>query len=210
MSCRTTRMKRYHVRRAPASGPQWSEAALLNDFAFAWEPTAPPFTEFRALWDDARLHFRFDCLDEDLVLADGATAKDRVLGSDRVEIFFAADAALWRYHCFEMSPRGEVLAYQAQFHRQMDWDWSGPDLSLSAHIEANHYSVTGSFPLEALRAWNVLKPGSTEILAGLYRAEFSHQPDGTTRPGWMPWVHPQTEKPDFHVPASFGVLELLD
>jgi hypothetical protein len=23
----------------------------------------------------------------------------------------------------------------------------------------------------------------------------------------MPWVNPGTEKPDFHVPASFGVLE---
>ncbi len=28
--------------------------------------------------------------------------------------------------------------------------------------------------------------------------------------GRMPWVAPQIEKPDFHVPASFGVLELVD
>lgn len=202
-------MKRYQIRRVPASGLQWSAAEQLNDFSFAWEPTAPPFTEFRALWDDERLHFRFDCLDEDLVLPGGPNAKDRALGSDRVEIFFAPDLSLKSYYCFEMSPRGDVLAYEAAFYRRMNWDWSCPELELSAHIDANHYSVTGSLPLDLLRAWNVLKPGSSEILAGLYRAEFSQKPDGTTHSGWMPWVHPQTEKPDFHVPASFGVLELL-
>jgi hypothetical protein len=47
-----------------------------------------------------------------------------------------------------------------------------------------------------------------EMFAGLYRAEFHHKPDGTVHSGWMPWVNPRTEKPDFHVPASFGVLEL--
>jgi hypothetical protein len=54
---------------------------------------------------------------------------------------------------------------------------------------------------------NVLKPGSREFFAGIYRAEFSHSPDGTIHSGWMPWVNPQTARPDFHVPASFGMLE---
>lgn len=204
-------MKRYHVRRTSASGagPRWQEAEILNDFCLAWEPLAPPLTEFRALWDDTHLHFRFDCVDEDLVLAEGPTAKDRVLGSDRVEIFFAPDLGLKPYYCFEMSPAGDVLAYEARFYREMNWDWSCPELTISTHMDANHYSVAGSLPLECLRAWQVMKPEGAEIIAGLYRAEFSHQESGGIRPGWMPWVHPQTEKPDFHVPASFGVLELM-
>src|SRR6185369_2950262 len=81
-------VKRYSVRKKRGE-LAWSQAALLKDFGFPWEPTPAPSTEFRALWDDERLHFRFDCVDADLVLGAGTTEKERVLGSDRVELFFA-------------------------------------------------------------------------------------------------------------------------
>lgn len=199
-------MKRYQVRRVPESGLNWSEALLQDDFSFAWEDRPAPKTEFRALWDDERLHFRFECIDDDLVLPDGPTAKDRVLGSDRVEIFFAPDLSLKPYYCLEMTPRGDVLAYEANFYREMNWDWSCDGLQLARHIENNRYTVTGSIPLDTLRDLKVLR--SQEIHAGIYRAEFHRKPDGTVHSGWMPWVNPNTERPDFHVPASFGVLEL--
>ena len=55
-------MKRYAVR--PVRGAlDWSVATPLSDFIFPWEPSATPSTEFRALWDEQRLYFRFDCLD---------------------------------------------------------------------------------------------------------------------------------------------------
>jgi hypothetical protein len=63
--------------------------------------------------------------------------------------------------------------------------------------------------MEVLRALHVLKPGAREFLAGVYRAEFSHNADGSIHQGWMPWVNPHTERPDFHVPSSFGVFELV-
>jgi hypothetical protein len=44
---------------------------------------------------------------------------------------------------------------------------------------------------------------------GVYRAEFSHLPSGGVHFGWLSWLQPITEKPDFHVPSSFGVWELL-
>lgn len=207
--CHICGMKRYQVRRVPKAGLNWSEAALLNDFSFAWESRAAPFTEFRALWDDERLHFRFDCVDDDLILPDGATAKDRVIDSDRVEIFLAPDLTLKPYYCFEMSPRGDVLAYKAEFHRKMDWSWKCDELKLDAKIDGRHYTVSGGLPLKTLRELGVLKEGVSEIIAGVYRAEYFHNPDGTIHPGWMPWVNPKTAKPDFHVPESFGMLELM-
>lgn len=202
-------MKRHPVRHTSASPLDWSVAEPLTDFVFPWEERTVPLTEFRALWDETHLHFRFDCIDDDLVLPDGPTAKDRVLGSDRVEIFLAPDLALKPYYCLEMSPRGDVLAYKATFYREMNWEWQCEGLQLTAHIEDNRYSVTGSLPLDTLRALKVLKPGSSEFFAGIYRAEFHHHPDGTVHSGWMPWVNPQTERPDFHVPASIGLLELV-
>lgn len=200
-------MKRYQVRRTPASGLNWSTAELLKDFSFPWESRTAPLTEFRALWDETHLHFRFNCEDDDLVLPDAPTEKDRVLGSDRVEIFLAADLGLKPYYCLEMSPRGDVLAYEARFYREMNWDWQCADLELTSKIDGGGYSVTGSIPLETLRDLKVLR--SHEIHAGIYRAEFHHRTDGTVHSGWMPWVNPRTERPDFHVPASFGVLELM-
>jgi hypothetical protein len=201
-------MKHYQVRSSASSKLEWSHAETLADFTFPWENREAPKTEFRALWDETHLHFRFDCQDEDLVLPDGSTAKDRVIDSDRVEIFFAPDLSLKPYFCLEMSPRGDVLAYEARFYREMNWDWRCEGLQLTAQIDNNHYTVSGSIPLDTLRQLKVLR--SREMHAGIYRAEFHHKPDGSVHSGWMPWVNPNTERPDFHVPTSFGVLELVD
>ncbi len=207
-SCHRCGVKRYLVRRTNHAAPQWSEADSLTDFAFAWEDRDAPQTGFRALHDDVNFHFRFNCNDTDLVLPDRATIKDRVLGSDRVEIFFAPDLSLRPYYGLEMSPRGDVLAYKGNFYREIDWDWTCAELQIEARIEGGHYTVSGSIPLETLRTLNILR--SSEIHAGIYRAEFHHKADGAVHCGWMPWVNPQTELPDFHVPASFGTLELID
>lgn len=200
-------MKRYRV--GPARGAiDWPRAACLSDFSFPWEETAPAPTEFRALWTPERLHFRFDCRDEDLVLGAGNSEKERVLGSDRVELFFATDLGLNPYFCLEMSPSGDVYGYRARTYRQLDdtFVWSG--LELAQRIDGDRYWVEGSLPLAFLRELGVLRAGANELLAGLYRAEFSRQPSGGVRFGWMSWVDPETAKPDFHVPSSFGVLEL--
>lgn len=202
-------MKRYRVRHTSATALDWAVAESLTAFSFPWEESTAPFTEFRALWGENHLHFRFDCQDDDLVLPDGADAKERVLGSDRVEIFLSPDLSLKPYFCLEMSPRGDVLDYEASFYREMNWDWRCAGLSLAAEIMGNRYTVTGSIPLDTLRTLQVLKADSREFYAGLYRAEFRHIPDGSVQSGWMPWVNPQTERPDFHVPASFGILELV-
>ena len=204
-------MKRYRVHPVITDGLSldWSAAEVLTEFSFPWERRPAPPTEFRALWSDERFHFRFDCVDEDLVLGSGETSKDRVLASDRVEIFLAPDLTLTPYFCFEMEPRGEVLAYRGKSYRQFDLDWSCEDLRLSSGVEGSRYHVQGSLPMSALHEWQVLKPRATEFLAGVYRAEFSHCADGSVHSGWMPWVNPGTEKPDFHVPGSFGVFELV-
>ncbi len=201
--------KRYKVR-AVNGAVDWSKAALLGDFSFPWEPTPAPLSEFRALWDPERLYFRFDCVDEDLVRGAGASSKERVLGSDRVEIFLAPSLELNPYFCVEMAPHGDVYAYRARTYRKFEDDFQCQGLEVSASISGSRYTVEGSLPLATLHALGVLQAGARELLAGLYRAELSHLPDGSVHFGWMSWVDPKTEIPDFHVPTSFGVLELID
>ena len=201
----------YEVRFLGSAGSiDWTRANLLAEFDFPWEDREAPETTFRALWSDTALHFRFDCVDDDLVLAEGADDREKVIGSDRVEIFLTPDLSLSPYYCLEMDPRGALLDYRGRFHREFDWSWSCPGLELDQEIEGNRYSVEGTLPLETLRALSVLAPGSREMHAGIYRAEFSTNPDGSTNHGWIAWVDPGTPRPDFHVPASFGRLRLVD
>jgi hypothetical protein len=203
-------MKTYSVSRAESAQPDWSRAQVLTDFCLPWDHEAPAHTEFRALWNEASLHFRFDVIDHDLVLGTGASLKERVLDSDRVEIFFTPELSLTPYYGFEMSPSGEALIYRARHYREIDWDWTCPSLQLSTCIHESLYSVEGSIPIETLRDLQLLKPGSAQLWVGVFRADFIRQEDGTLKRRWMPWVNPQTEKPDFHVPSAFGRWQLMD
>ena len=81
-------------------------------------------------------------------------------------------------------------------------------LRVTAGIDGHRYWVEGRLPLATLRALGVLKPGARELYAGVYRGEFSHDADGSVHRDWLTWVDPHTEKPDFHVPQSFGRLVL--
>jgi hypothetical protein len=201
-------MKRYPVH-AVSGGVDWSQAACLSDFRFPWETTAPAPTEFRALHTATRLCFRFDCIDLDLVLGQGATEKERVLGSDRVEIFMTPDLELNPYFCLEMAPNGDRYGYRARTYRDFDDDFQWQGLELSCHVAGTLYTVEGSLPLATLRELGVLRRGERQLRAGVYRAQFSHLPEGGVHRGWMSWLDPETVKPDFHVPSSFGMFELM-
>lgn len=205
-------MKRYGINRTehpPVTEDDWSRAVVLADFHFPWEERMEPSTQFRALWDERLLFFRFDCVDDDLVVGSGPTPGERVLGSDRVEIFVTPDLSLQPYYCVEIAPNGDVLDYRAHFHRRFDREWQFEGLEVSASIEGNRYTVRGHLPIRTLMDLEVLRQGQREFYAGVFRGEFAHGADGSILPGWMAWVHPRTEKPDFHVPSSFGVFELL-
>ena len=188
---------------------------LLSDFSFPWlERQAPP-TIFRARWNpgNRRLYFSFDVEDDDIVLGEGEDARTQVIGSDRVELFFAVDESLSRYYSLEMDPRGVVLDYAARFHRQMDWQWSIDDLELDTDMRAGGYSVTGSLSLDELNKLGCLHLDSRVgryLIAGAYRAEFHRDESGTVIEDWIAWIDPKTPTPDFHVPSSFGKFLLVE
>ena len=59
--------------------PAWQAAYVLTDFSFPWTKRTPPATEFRALWNEQRLYFRFDVTDMDMVLGQGADGMEKVI-----------------------------------------------------------------------------------------------------------------------------------
>ena len=74
----------------------------------------------------------------------------------------------------------------------------------------NGYTVEGLVPLKALDSLGFPPPDSGHpIKFGIFRAEFRHTDGSEWSESWMSWVDPGTEEPDFHVPESFGYLEMI-
>jgi hypothetical protein len=193
----------------PLSPGWWGRAEVLSDFSFPWTEAEAPQTLFRALWDEVFFYFRYEVVDLDLVLGGGGSAMDKVIGSDRVEIFFSTGLELDPYYGLEIDPRGEVLAYKGKYHRIMDWDWECPGLQVWPEETGSGYHVEGVIPMETFRSLGCLHSGLAGdfLLAGLFRAEFSHGADGkAVDEDWISWIDPGGETPDFHVPSAFGVL----
>jgi hypothetical protein len=183
-------------------------ASALEDFCFPWLDRPCPWTSFRAVWNDEVLRFRFEVEDDDLVLDETGELHAAALGSDRVELFFATSADLSTpYYGAEMEPRGSVYDYEAIYHRKFNDTWSFEGLSFAGELLEGGYLLEGTIPLEELRALGCLK--GNEMITGVYRAEFSHGTDGVVQ-DWISWIDPQVEKPDFHVPSSFGKFLFLE
>ncbi|NOX99044.1 MAG: endoxylanase [Verrucomicrobia bacterium] len=193
----------------PLPSENWGQADKLSDFSFPWLAREEPSTIFRALWDDDLFYFRFEVTDPDVVLGAGENTMEKVIGSDRVEIFFTTGDKLNPYYGLEMDPRGEVLAYETRYPRQFNWEWTCPGLEVWPQLTEDGYDLEGVIPLETFRKLDCLhqQAGKPYLKAGLFRAEFSHGVgDDAVIEDWISWIDPGGEVPDFHVPSAFGIL----
>lgn len=189
---------------------EWPVDAWERGFSFPWLTRKTPRTEMCCVCDGERLLFAFQCDESDLVLR-GAVPEDEstVAQGDRVEMFFAKDAALQEYYCFEMSPAGTVLDYRASFYRKFDHSWECPGLVLRASTHRGGYVVEGSIPLTTLKEMcgaDLLR--GEPIRVGAFRAEYSHREDEAPEEAWISWNDPKVEKADFHIPSALGTFRL--
>lgn len=189
--------------------PAWGQAHVETGFSFPWEERPLPATRFRACCDAHALYFSFDVVDDDIVLAQSFQGKQDVVHEDRVELFFALDEQLRQYFCLEIDPLGRVLDYRASYYRQFDFSWSFPGLDAVGMQTDTGYVVEGRMSWEALQSLGFPPPESGRAIKfGIYRAAFRHAESARDREGWISWVDPGTEEPDFHVPESFGYLKI--
>lgn len=185
----------------------WDQAAHLSDFSYPWRTEPVPETIFYAYHDEEHLHFRFVAYGPPPLVHVESNHKLEVIHSERIEIFFRSNEAMRPYYCLEMDPHGRVLDYRANHYREFERDWQWPsDLLITTSIEDGYYSFEGAFRLDDLRQLDLLK--GREIETGLYRGHCSELKDGKGTIKWISWVDSGTENPDFHVPTSFGLLEL--
>ncbi|MCZ4694033.1 endoxylanase [Ancylomarina euxinus] len=211
-------MKTYSVKRISSNQltldtdlihPVWEQANINSDFTFPWEQQTPPKTSFRALYDNEYFYFRFDVEDDNVLTHVKEDHKMEVVDSDRVEIFFRQNDKMNPYYCLEMDARGRVLDYVTRYYRVFDYEWQWPgfdNLSVKASENNEGYIVEGAISLSSLKDLGLLKDNVLE--AGLYRGYCMRLPNPEAELRWISWVNPEVEEPDFHIPSSFGKLEL--
>lgn len=134
--------------------------------------------------------------------------KKEVVHGDRVEMFLTADDRLNHYYCLEIDAKGRVFDYAAAFYRKFQelWQWPDEQLRVNSRQSSDGYSVLYSVSLSSLSQLDLLN--NNELRVGLYRGRcmeinFDHE-----QMQWASWVEPDSEKPDFHIPSSFGIFRL--
>ncbi|MDX2248738.1 MAG: carbohydrate-binding family 9-like protein [Bacteroidia bacterium] len=192
------------------SDPAWQQAVVLDTFRFPWLEIPTPHTEFRALWNENYLFFQFVVVDEDVVIHEDTTQNRAVLGSDRVELFFSVNDSLNPYYSLEMDPRAWVFSSIGRFPRKIDPSWKWPGLVTMATLTTDGYILEGSIPMSSFTDLNLWRnEAKTRLNCGVFRAEFSHNDDGSVAQNWISWIIPDSPKPDFHIPSAFGWFELI-
>ncbi len=208
-------IKKYKVKklRDKVSGIEslgWEKVEPLNDFQYPWISDKKPVMSFKGCWDDEHFFFRFDVVDENILVFHDTDKKDEVEMSDRAEIFFRINDKLSPYYCLEMDPDGRILDYEAHYYRNINKLWSWPKGQLKIITERNSasYVVQGQISITSLKDLNIWKNGVVQ--AGLFRGDCISLNGRKAVLEWVSWVHPETKDPDFHVPSSFGELHFVE
>lgn len=192
------------------SSPRWQQSTALSAFSYPWEAQTPPRTIFKALHGDQWIYFLFDAYDSNIHVEVGSNAKQDVIDSSRVEIFFSINENLTPYYCLELDAAGRILDYQGRFHRQFDFGWSWPkdELVVRASRRQHGYTVEAAVSRKSLSALGLLPEGGNTLHAGLYRAQSTQTIAPREHMRWISWVRPESATPDFHIASSFGRLLL--
>lgn len=188
----------------------WETAVAAGPFRLADDSDrATDRTEVRLLWDDASLHVRFVCEDDDIW--GRFRGRDEPLWEEEaVEVFLApGGASPSDYFEFEFNPFGAVFdaivrnptSRRAEMRVETDWDCAG--LVHAARV----FAAERRWTVEARIPWSGLGIGAP--VPALWRANFFRieRPRRGT-PEFSAWSPPRTDPPDFHRPARFGRLLL--
>lgn len=188
----------------------WQQAEVLTDFIYPWEKETPPKTDFRALWSDDALYFRFIADDKDIQLGDNADKDQAVLDSDRVELFFATSPELKPYYTAEMDPKGRTFDAKANYYREVDPSWNWETLQTVGEMTPNGYVLTGKIDLDEFTRLNLWQDKDKQtLMCAILRGEFSAGEEKQVRK-WISWIKPDSVKPDFHIPSAFGTCKFVN
>tara|TARA_R110002051_G_scaffold87713_4_gene154501 strand:- start:54626 stop:55279 length:654 start_codon:yes stop_codon:yes gene_type:complete len=191
-------------------GEAWEKANIVSNFISPWDSEEIRKIEFKALWDAKNLYFLFKVYDSEIHIDATDNSIESIGNSDRVELFFRANEEMSPYYCLEIDPSIRLMDFMAYPQRKFDFNWSWPkeEIVLKSDIQNDYFTVEGSITMNSLKKLNLIKDNKIET--GIFRAKFNKSENHNYKPTWITWVEPQSETPDFHIPSSFGILELIN
>jgi hypothetical protein len=191
--------------------PSWQAVVPVDNFLFPWwnEGEQEP-TEARMLWDDKNLYVSFIAHDKH-ISATLTRRDDPVSRDDAVEVFVAPEADdVSQYFNFEFNALGTILDRSPHDNRSSSWNAVGIavaitiDGTLNDEADEDRLWVTEiAIPFANFEAFAPRLPpsdGDTWRL-NLYRI------GGQVNPQFSVWSNTQTEKPQYHVPERFGIVD---
>jgi hypothetical protein len=196
--------------------PPWEEilSQRLRNY-MGQRPDHFPKTEVKIAYDDMAIYVMFRVEDR-YVRAVAAEYQDSVCGDSCVEFFFTPCSDVSKgYFNFEMNCGGTIL-----FHfntgsgkerieiPKSDCDKIGKMHSLPRIVDPEIkgpliWTVEYSIPIALLRRYCQVSPPRPH---SVWRANFYKCADSTSHPHWLTWSPVDYQKPNFHLPGSFGVL----
>lgn len=196
-----------------ADAAVWHRAASIE-----WGPE-PYRTRFRACWDTAALHVRFDAVDAD-PWHTMTTRDDHIWEEEVVEIFLDADGSGRNYAELEINHANVVCDLRVAtpwpaLTSLAEWDWEGLTTSVTPRAGAQTgWVATARLPWAGLRS---LYPSGAVGLppspgqAWQFNVFRIKRPGGPSRPQdgavLAAWSRPAG--PSFHDPAAFRPLTFL-
>ena len=199
---------------ARATDLAWSKGNELLAFTYPWQDENAPYTSFKGVWDKTNFYFIYEAKDDDIVLFEDCKGNDEfcAVASDRIEIFFRNKDTKKSYYSLEMDVKGRVFDSKSNFVDRSqfsnEWDWPTGHLIIKGRRTDGGYIVEGKISLQSLRDLDILEKGS--MYAGLYRGEYISKKGDKPTVKWISWVKPDSKTPNFHIPSSFGIINLSE
>lgn len=149
----------------------WHRCDVIKKLSAPWDSRAAGTARFRACYDENFFYFSFQVKDS-IGLYLEEKNEEAVAKGDRVEVFFSPDTAMTNYYCLEIAPNGNLLDYQASYHRNFNSTWNISGAEIVGKPNANGYIVEGKLPVgffKTLKGIDGSLKGAT-IHSGVFRA----------------------------------------
>src|SRR5581483_3199213 len=187
----------------------WSDSRPVYMEKDSFGKSVPAYrTEVRTRWTDKNLYFLFICPYEQLYLKPEPNTQqetNELWNWDVAEVFVGSDFKdIKRYKEFEVSPRGEWVDLDINLrspHHEEGWTWNSGFEAMARVDEEKHvWYAAMRIPLSAIDP-RPPAPGN-KLRVNLFRSQ--GPPQHHQEVTWQP---PMSKT--FHVPARFGLLQLV-
>ena len=181
----------------------WRQAITLTNLSAPWNENFELQTQFRAVHTDTALYFYFSVQDDDIFLEQSfENEESNAVRSDRVELFLRHPTNLNPYYSFEMDASGRLFDSKGVFNGSIDESWNIDRelLRFETKLSETGYLVEGVIKKSILKELGLISEKGT-IAVGVYRGNYHSD---SSEIEWISWIKPESEKPKFHIPSSFG------